>query len=357
MLRAAFGDHVDKLIEVQGLVTAPAKQGQGYGTALMEFANALADAQDRGVYIFTTDAYRFYETVGYTLVEEDVLGVDNPKWKGDPVHIRIVDDFTAIPRHAPDEDASTPLLRPAIVEPLRYADIPKAARLTQRAFDPNTLDRYMRAADTAPARELRQRITLFIDFTDHIMCDQAWTINHGEAILTIGLPKQKGRLFMLFLPIIKRFYTEELAKRKAEYRQKVAAMLEAAFGDSVDELIEVQSLATAREKQGSGYGTALMHHANALADSQNRGVYMITSDAHKFYETVGYSIVQEATMGENNPAWDGEPVRIRLMYRAPKSKRGEGMASHAASDVSGNPQDAPQPAGLNQRKPSTLKRL
>ncbi|KAI9056588.1 hypothetical protein FKP32DRAFT_1478887 [Trametes sanguinea] len=245
-------------------------------------------------------------------------------------------------RHSLGEDSSAPLL-PAIVEPMKYADIPKAARLTQGAFLHNTLDLYMRA----PAQELRQGITIYIHFIDHIMCGRAWTINHGEATLTIGLPKEKGRLFMFFLPFFKLFYTKELVKRKVEYREKVAAMINAEFGDNVDGLMEVQGLATAQQRQGSGYGTALMQHANALADSQKLGVYAITSDAYKFYETMGYSLVQEETLGVNNPAWDGEPVHIRLMYRAPKDKRGEDSATHSAPVMSGNLQAAPQSTGLN----------
>ena len=49
-----------------------------------------ADAQGRATYLLTTDAYRFYETVGYKLVGEDWLGIDNPKWTGAPVPIRVV---------------------------------------------------------------------------------------------------------------------------------------------------------------------------------------------------------------------------------------------------------------------------
>lgn len=38
----------------------------------------------------TTDAYRFYEFVGFKLVGERQIAVDNPAWDGAPVTIRIV---------------------------------------------------------------------------------------------------------------------------------------------------------------------------------------------------------------------------------------------------------------------------
>lgn len=49
-----------------------------------------ADAQGRSTFVVTSDAYRFYEAVGYKLVGERWLGVDNPRWKGEPVPVRVV---------------------------------------------------------------------------------------------------------------------------------------------------------------------------------------------------------------------------------------------------------------------------
>ncbi len=42
------------------------------------------------MYVITDDAKWFYEELGYVLVAEDWAGVDNPKWKGDPVPVRLV---------------------------------------------------------------------------------------------------------------------------------------------------------------------------------------------------------------------------------------------------------------------------
>ena len=40
--------------------------------------------------MITTDAYKFYELIGFKVVAKKVVGVDNPAWGGAPVTIHIV---------------------------------------------------------------------------------------------------------------------------------------------------------------------------------------------------------------------------------------------------------------------------
>lgn len=104
---SVFGDKIKDMFEIQFLATIPAKQGRGYGTALVKTVNKMvrrllgsifssmlritqADERGRATYLLTIDAYRFYETVGYKLVGEDWLGVDNPNWTSAPVPVRVV---------------------------------------------------------------------------------------------------------------------------------------------------------------------------------------------------------------------------------------------------------------------------
>ena len=51
-----------------------------------------ADSLGRGVYVVTTDAYRFYERLGYKLVGEVWIGDGNPRWQGPAAAIRLVSD-------------------------------------------------------------------------------------------------------------------------------------------------------------------------------------------------------------------------------------------------------------------------
>ncbi|KAI9056589.1 hypothetical protein FKP32DRAFT_1478662 [Trametes sanguinea] len=236
---------------------------------------------------------------------------------------------TATSRLARDRHGA--ILAPLSVEPLECMEIPRAVETTQDAMRNDSMARYFNDVDTVPGRRWRGRTSLVMNYTDAILRHRAWTINHGEALLTL-----QGPLLPIFTPLLKATDTEELTKRKAEFRDKLARMLHAAFGDHVDKLIEVQGLVTAPAKQGHGFGTALIEFANALvcdcclsdrlaytrltlcqADAQDRGVYILTTDAYRFYETVGYTLVEEDVLGVDNPKWKGDPVHIRIMYRGP----------------------------------------
>ncbi|RPD62151.1 hypothetical protein L226DRAFT_613462 [Lentinus tigrinus ALCF2SS1-7] len=90
MIKSALGDRRASMMVLSGLATAPAKQGRGYATALVKTLNDKADALGCAVWLITDDAKWFYEDLGYVLVAEDWAGVDNPKWKGGPVPLRIM---------------------------------------------------------------------------------------------------------------------------------------------------------------------------------------------------------------------------------------------------------------------------
>ena len=111
MLDSALGERVHDMLEIQSLATAPAKQGRGYASTLVRVVNDLvspiacfqsrepwltpsfssqADSLGRGVYVITTDAYRFYERLGYKLVGEVWIGDGNPRWNGPAAAIRLV---------------------------------------------------------------------------------------------------------------------------------------------------------------------------------------------------------------------------------------------------------------------------
>ncbi|KAI0677443.1 hypothetical protein C8Q78DRAFT_1074140 [Trametes maxima] len=240
LLLSAFGDDIRNMLEIRGLATAPEKQGRGYGTALMRLVDEMSDAQDRAVYAVTTDAHKFYESIGYTMLREGFIGDDNPKWNGPPVGIRVM--YRA----------------------------PKGLAITGPGVSSNLP----------------------------------------------GVPQ--GPVLPIFVPLFKSFDSDELRKRKRELAVKLVKMLKEAFDSKVEDMIEVQALATAPERQGRGYGTALMEFVNAKADRESRAVWLLTSDAHGFYERVGYSTLAHEVIGDSNPEWHGEPVHLRIMYRAPK---------------------------------------
>ncbi|KAH9849900.1 hypothetical protein C2E23DRAFT_861646 [Lenzites betulinus] len=216
-------------------------------------------------------------------------------------------------------------LEPIEIKPLRYIDVPKATRSTVDAFREDSYIKYFADADTAPFAELRDYLGAFSSLADAIHLVNVYSINGGDAILVIVddvEAKRFGPLGSVIKPLLKACWTEELAKRHGEFFGKMIELLEAAFGDSYKDMIEIRSVATAPEKQGRGYAGALMRIAAEMGDAQGRGIYAVTTDAYKFYEAVGYTVVQEGTMGADNPSWSGPPIVVRVMYRAPEVAAG-----------------------------------
>ncbi|KAI0773654.1 hypothetical protein C8Q74DRAFT_1368229 [Fomes fomentarius] len=259
-----FGDKIKDMFEIQVLATVPAKQGRGYGTALVKTVNKMADERGRAAYLLTTDAYRFYETVGYKLVGEDWLGVDNPSWTGAPVPVRV------------------------------DADHPWSLRV----------------------RLLVQNI---VNLWDSVYRGKLYAIDNGDAIIGFAIPGRKdaGPLLPWIKPLLAKFGTAEYWKRIGEFESAMKSIFDEAVGSQVDEMLEVQMLVTHPTKQGRGYGSALMETVNDVADAQGLSTFVVTSDPYRFYEAVGYKLVGERWLGVDNPRWKGEPVPVRVLAREP----------------------------------------
>ncbi|KAH9899770.1 hypothetical protein C8Q73DRAFT_333730 [Cubamyces lactineus] len=90
MVEDAFGEKVKDMYEIQALATAPEAQGRGYGSALVKTITDMGDADGHDVWLITSDAYGFYEALGFSMIRYSAAGVDNPKWKGKPVGIRVM---------------------------------------------------------------------------------------------------------------------------------------------------------------------------------------------------------------------------------------------------------------------------
>ncbi|RPD62163.1 hypothetical protein L226DRAFT_80472 [Lentinus tigrinus ALCF2SS1-7] len=206
------------------------------------------------------------------------------------------------------------------VKPLRYHDLPRAVRAAQDAFRYNSFNRYMEDADPTPYRELRGTVSFTVGFAEAIRSGRILAIDHGDAILYFGVPgnNDTGPISKIINPILNSADPPELHKRKLEFRTRITALIRLVLGPGINEMLEIQVLATSPSKQGRGYGTALVNIVNDMADAQGRKTFVITGDAQGFYETVGYRLVGEDWLGIDNPSWDGPPVPIRVMLREPR---------------------------------------
>lgn len=110
--------------------------------------------------------------------------------------------------------------------------------------------------------------------------------------------------------------------------------ISATLGERVDEMYYLDSLATAPEYQGRGYGGVLVDAVNHMvrggfdridrisahhmdhwqAEQHGRAIWLVsTLDNATFYGLHGYSIASRFTIGEANPTWHKPPVVITLV--------------------------------------------
>ncbi|KAL1944249.1 hypothetical protein VTO73DRAFT_3434 [Trametes versicolor] len=86
----AFGEKLAEMYEIQSLGTNPEFQGQGFGSALVTAVTDMADADSRDVWLVTTDAYAFYEFLGFATVRSFIVGDANPTWAKAPITVRVM---------------------------------------------------------------------------------------------------------------------------------------------------------------------------------------------------------------------------------------------------------------------------
>ncbi|KAF8897726.1 hypothetical protein BD779DRAFT_397986 [Infundibulicybe gibba] len=88
----SLGNRTDAMFHVECLATEPAKQGCGYGSALLRQAITLAERERRSIWLSTDtkENVKFYNSHGFKTVDEAVLGNENPGWDEPPVVMSIM---------------------------------------------------------------------------------------------------------------------------------------------------------------------------------------------------------------------------------------------------------------------------
>jgi len=187
------------------------------------------------------------------------------------------------------------------------------------------------------APKIRRGFELILTST-YVHRKQAWVIDEGDAIMWFRFapktipPAERmfnhafqrvylGALQLLMVP----FQSREQKKRLKENDEKAAAaieQLEQITGDT-DEMLYLNLLAVAPEKQGLGYGTALVAIATAEADKQNRSIWLGTlRETAPFYERLGFTVEASFTLGDDNPTWTLPPIVEVFMVRRPQDPMG-----------------------------------
>ncbi|KAI0926925.1 hypothetical protein AcV5_007596 [Taiwanofungus camphoratus] len=181
-----------------------------------------------------------------------------------------------------------------IVEPLKYADISNAVHTIIEANKSDPLISYLlKTPDTTKSIKGRIRLDVYLRIAYGVHKHTVFTIDHGDAIVFYALSRRpKQRLFdrissAIEKAITKLMISKEQNIRRREWSEKLDATVKEALGDEFDSMINLTNLATVPEKQGRGYGTALVRHVTAQADVQQCSTWLTSSNVvnTKFYES------------------------------------------------------------------------
>ncbi|PSR75051.1 hypothetical protein PHLCEN_2v9381, partial [Hermanssonia centrifuga] len=84
----SIGDRIDTMLAVSSLVTAPAHQGHGYATRLVQMVTAEADKRGWATWLGSSNVAvntEFYNSLGFFTVDRIFLGDSDRTWKEPPV--------------------------------------------------------------------------------------------------------------------------------------------------------------------------------------------------------------------------------------------------------------------------------
>ncbi|KAF9453049.1 hypothetical protein P691DRAFT_782419 [Macrolepiota fuliginosa MF-IS2] len=193
-----------------------------------------------------------------------------------------------------------------IVTPLQDRHIKKASKSWVDAFekDPNR-------KQTPDVKDATQ-IIMFCVMVYWRRRKIALTVDAGASIIFCTAPKSPRSLF------------DRCADwRAAEVQAKVKTAVSRSLGNRVEKMLYIDTLATEPTSQGWGYGGALLDSVGALADVTNQAVWLQSTNERNasFYLSHGYSTIDEAVIGDDNPNWHGAPVIIKIMVREPRPQR------------------------------------
>ncbi|GJE95587.1 GNAT family N-acetyltransferase [Phanerochaete sordida] len=215
---------------------------------------------------------------------------------------------------------------------MQIRDVPKVFDTTKRANIDDPLNRYIKdtpdGGKPSGARTAAGRAVMYLSYSNEAHEKISWTINHGESYLRLGDPlHKKSRLARVVERVVGvllvGLLTAEQKKRHGEFLRKLRAALEELFGDELERMVELTSIATAPERQGRGYASALVHIVTDLADARGVDSWVVSSNTANrgFYGSFGYKLARTIYLGGDDPTWEKPPVAVDIMVRKPKSMR------------------------------------
>ncbi|KAH9846935.1 hypothetical protein C2E23DRAFT_536704 [Lenzites betulinus] len=180
---------------------------------------------------------------------------------------------------------------------------------------------YISSADTSAFRGARWRLRNGLTLADGIYNGRALTVDGGRSVMRYAAPGDGGMSWtcLILMSLLDKSAPANVKARFQECGEKIEALKETALGDEAENMYEIEILGTDPEYQGRGYASALVNTVTDMGDADGHDVWLLTSNAYKFYELLGFSVAGETTVGAEDPTWDQEPVALRLMRRHARS--------------------------------------
>jgi len=153
------------------------------------------------------------------------------------------------------------------------------------------------------------------------VCSRA---SEEDSRTNIGVTGRIIRFVASKMDVVRQYInTPERAKREKEVWSKGSELETKVLGSRKMKMMYLDLIVADPALQGKGYGSALMRHANALADAKNCAVWLHSSDLGNtaFYNAMGYVKAGEWSLGDDNPSWNGPPIVLYLMIREAKGDR------------------------------------
>ncbi|KAI0963335.1 hypothetical protein AcW1_000441 [Taiwanofungus camphoratus] len=226
-------------------------------------------------------------------------------------------------------------------KPLKWTQVPKTLRTIGSAFRDGSNDPVSRYVSDTPDYdkaiffERSWKALHWMFLSDAIRRNAAWTVDGGDSIIEFAAAHNSlpyGRrileriisfLKISFMGVFYALNSREQKLRTREWHAKFSASLKNKIGNRLLDMMYLDILATHPAKRGRGYATALVKLVTAKADIESRAVWLHSSNVDNtgFYESLGFSVIDEFTVGENNPTWQEPPVVSRVMVREPRTLR------------------------------------
>ncbi|EKM56808.1 uncharacterized protein PHACADRAFT_254133 [Phanerochaete carnosa HHB-10118-sp] len=112
----------------------------------------------------------------------------------------------------------------------------------------------------------------------------------------------------------------EQKKRRKEFADKAKICAQECIGARLQDMLSVDALLTIREHRRKGYASSLIRTLTDQADREERATWLVSSnvsDNTAFYESLGFKIAHHIILGDDNPTWTEEPVKLAIMVREP----------------------------------------